>query len=127
MIIDDIVKIRRMVKSGEPNPNSGVVVKNLDKKINEFINSNEYKLDNIEIYTHQDYKNGVENLSINLINCIGRVIGFDNEYFTVKLNSMGKELLKEEISKYKIGAVILTKYGNYSKCEKVIKFILYER
>lgn len=90
MIMDDIVKIRRMAKSGEPNPNSGVVVKNLDKKINES-NSNEYKLDNIEIYMHQDYKNGVENLSINFINCIGRVIGFDNEYFTVKLNSMGRK------------------------------------
>lgn len=47
-----------MAKSGDLNPNSGVVVKNLDKKINEFINSNEYKLDDIEIDTHQDYKNG---------------------------------------------------------------------
>lgn len=35
--MDDIVKIKRMIKSGDPNPNSGVVVKNLDKKINEFI------------------------------------------------------------------------------------------
>lgn len=88
-------------------------------------NSNEYKLDNIEIYAHQDYKNGMENLSINLINCIGRVIGFDNEYFTVKLNSMGKELIKDDISKYRIGTVILTKYGNYSKCERITKFIIY--
>lgn len=120
---DNIIKIKRLVKSWEPNPNNGIMVRNLEQKLREFINS--YSA-NTSIEMSNQFNQNTTTL-IGIKQTIGKVIGFDDRWFTVRLNEFGKELFKNGIYDYSIAVNISYNLLTPYKCDSVNKFVLYKK
>lgn len=121
----DIVKIKRLVPAGVPNPNTGVVVENMDTMIQDFLSKHNHQvfIDSNSVVNSRD---DIELNSVNLATCIGIILDFNEEYFMVDLTSYGEEFIGKNIDKYAIGVSMYIKKGNPAICERIAKFILYK-
>lgn len=131
------MKIRRLVKANEPNPNTKCVIYELEDELKKFFKSSNYRVPIVyssetirdpiskAIYSNPigiaTHTNPNENVLV--------VTNFDEEFFEVEYNGSNKDLFKLEngiITNYKIGILGILSLETHLKCNTVIGLYMHK-
>ena len=120
------MKIKRAIKAGEPNINTGKVVIGLEDKLREFFNTfdNRVFVDDADITIRYDSNYKDVMFYVRMDRCIGTVTGFDEEYFYIDITGYGETLFEskivdDEITGYTLGVVYAVDGDTLTMCNCV--------
>lgn len=119
------MKIKRAIKAGGPNVNTGKVTVGLEDKLKEFFETynNTIFVDDLDIAAKYPGDYSVL-FSARMDRCIGTVTGFDEEYFYIDITGYGETLfdghiVDDEITGYTMGVVYAVDGDTYTTCSVV--------
>lgn len=124
------MKIKRAIKAGDPNVNTGKTVIGLEDKLKEYFEeSDKVYVDDRDISIRYDSVYHDVMYCIMLDRCVGIVTGFDDEYFYIDITGYGEKvfngrIVDDEITGYTLGVVFAVDGDTLTNCVKVLRLNL---
>ena len=115
------MRIKRAIKAGDPNPNTGKIITGLEDKLKELFEANGNRVfidDQTTITSDNAYE-------INQSRCIGIVTDYTENDFEIDLTSYGQDLIGNNINDYTIGTVAII--DDAGVCERIARLYLIKK
>lgn len=129
-------RIKRAVKAGDPNPNTGLPINGLEtelrKYFDEFGKYGGICVDDVDISIRYGGRDNHDVMyTTDFSRCFGIVKDFNEEYFFVDLTGYGEMLFEghmdgDVITGYVMGVVSVVDSNDMSTCERVIRLNLFK-